>query len=343
VSKIEFYQKEVKALFLDPKENFMEKELSFELRKDHLTGHISRILPFRLRKLSENKTPLEVLEASKKNCPFCPDKIFMLTPKFIPSFIPEGRIQRGKAVLFPNSFPYTQYNWVVVLSEEHVIPLDRFSNEILRDGFLVAQEGIARVRKKEPELRYCSINWNYFPQSGGGLFHPHIQVVLEDTPTTSHQRVLEGLRKYQIEKGSFFWEDYLSEEIQIGKRYLGKQGNVHFLVAFSPRGVLGEVTALFSERLTMGELIVDDWEDFSQGLIRLFKFFKAINIESFNLAVFLGSSEGVRSWVYARVCPRMFLPPWNTSDINYFEKLHDEVICGVSPEELCQELKPFFV
>ena len=55
-------------------------------------------------------------------------------------------------MLFPNSFPYARYNWVVVLSEEHFLPIDNFSVEILRDGFLVAQEGIERVRKKEPKV-----------------------------------------------------------------------------------------------------------------------------------------------------------------------------------------------
>jgi hypothetical protein len=38
----------------------------------------------------------------------------------------------------------------------------------------------------------------------------------------------------------------------------------------------------------------------------------------------------------------MSLPPWNTSDINYFEKLHGEVICVISPEEWSQEIKPYF-
>jgi hypothetical protein len=39
----------------------------------------------------------------------------------------------------------------------------------------------------------------------------------------------------------------------------------------------------------------------------------------------------------------MIIPPWNISDINYFEKLHDEVMCVVSPEGFCENLKPFFI
>jgi len=73
VARIEFYRKEVQTWFLDPKEDFKKKEVVFEVRRDDLTGHVSRILPFRRRKLSEEETSLEVLEASKKDCPFCLD------------------------------------------------------------------------------------------------------------------------------------------------------------------------------------------------------------------------------------------------------------------------------
>ncbi len=338
---LEFYKKEVKSWFLDPREGFTKKELVFELRKDYLTGHVSRILPFRRRKLSEAETPLEIWEASKKGCPFCSELLPSSTPQFIPEVVPEGRIRRGRAVVFPNSFPYAQHNWVVIFSEEHFLLLEYFSEDLLTDGFLAGQEGIQRLRKKEG-LNYCSINWNYLPQSGGGLFHPHLQVVIEDSPTTSYQTVLDGLRRYRAERNSLFWEDYLSEEMTIGARYIGSQGEVYFLTAFSPLGVLGEVVVLFSNRFSIEEVTPEDWKDFSKGLIRIFKLFKTKHIESFNLALFSGNEKGAQSWVYGRLCPRLLLPPWNTSDINYFEKLHDEVICLVSPEEFCQELRPFF-
>jgi hypothetical protein len=89
-------------------------------------------------------------------------------------------------------------------------------------------------------------------------------------------------------------------------------------------------------------LLVTDWEDLAEGLNRVFHFFKTTHIGSFNLSLFSGSGEGVRSWVYARLCPRIIIPPWGTSDINYFERLHDEVICVFPPEEMFKNLKPYF-
>jgi galactose-1-phosphate uridylyltransferase len=341
VAEIKFEKREERAELLDQREGYARKGISFETRIDPLTGHVSRILPFR-RRLTEAVISQEVLEASKKGCPFCPDQVDSMTPKFIPEIAPEGRLRKGRAVSFPNSFPYARYNWVVVLSDDHFYHLDQFSTEILKDGFLVAQEGIKRIGKGEPAFTYSSINWNYLPQSGGGLYHPHFQVVVDQNPTVSQRGVLEGLKNYQRQKGSLFWHDLLSEEMKSGKRYLGRHGDVHFLSAFSPRGILGEILMLFADRSTIDEITEEDWIGFSEGLVRVFHYLKERQTFSFNLALFSGTISEVHSWVYAKLCPRILIPPWNTSDINYFEKLHDEVICVISPEDMAEGLRPFF-
>jgi hypothetical protein len=46
--------------------------------------------------------------------------------------------------------------------------------------------------------------------------------------------------------------------------------------------------------------------------------------------------------VQGKLVPRFVILPLGTSDLNYFEKLHDEIICPVIPEELCRDLKPWF-
>jgi UDPglucose--hexose-1-phosphate uridylyltransferase len=341
VTGIRFHKREQEAWMLDPRDNFDRRRVTFEIRKDVLTGHISRVLSFR-RKVPEVKFDLERLEASSKDCPFCPENIPRVTPKFPPEIAPEGRMHKGRACLFPNSFPYAQHSWVVVLCEEHFLFLDQFTVETLRDGFALAAEGIERVVTKQHRYQHASINWNYLPQSGAGLFHPHLQIVIDDHATASHEKVLSGLATYQRGSGSSFWEDYLTEEMRRGERYAGSCGDVHFVMAFSPLGILGEILILFSNRSDLREMSITDWQNFSEGLTRLFGYFKAGHIQSFNLSIFSGGGEEVGSKVYARLCPRMVIPPWQTSDINYFEKLHDEVICVVPPEEMCRELRPFF-
>jgi len=340
VAPFKFFRKEGEASFLDPKEGFSRKCVSFEIRTDDLTGHISHIVPFR-RKLPEVRVPAEMIDASKKICPFCIDQITSSTPKFSPEIAPEGRIRRGSAWLFPNAFPYARYNWVIVLCEEHFLYPDQFSVEMLRDGFLVAQEGFKRIEQIHPEFQYAYINWNYLPMSGAGMFHPHIQTVIEDSPTASHKKVLDGVRRFENAEGPSFWGNYLLEEFKRGERYIGRYGDVHFLSAFSPRGIFGEVIILFSNRSSIHEVTEQDWSDFSQGLTDIFKYLKN-NVTSFNLSLFSQNVKGAGSWVHGRLCPRTIIPPWNISDVNYFEKLQGEVICVVSPEELCKDLKIFF-
>ena len=152
MNRIEFYRRKDEAWFLDPRENFARKSISFEMRRDPLTGHISRIVSFR-RKIPEIKVNEEVLEASKKNCPFCPEQLPALTPLFIPEIASEGRLHKGGASLFPNSFPYARHSWVVVLSKEHFLSLDQLSTEVLMDGFLVAQEASRKGRKERSDIQ----------------------------------------------------------------------------------------------------------------------------------------------------------------------------------------------
>ena len=338
--EIQFFKKEEQSWFLDPKEGFSKKSVSFEIRRDDLTGHLSRILPYR-RKYPEVVIPPEMLEASKKVCPFCADQIASSTPKLPPEIASEGRLHRGGAWLFPNAFPYARYHWVIVLTEEHFLYPDQFSIEILRDGFLLAQEGIKKIEQSQPAFQYGYINWNYLPSSGAGLFHPHLQVIIEDVPTASHKKVLEGISRYQKEGKPCFWQDYLLEEIKRDERYIGHQGDVHFLTAFSPCGIFGEILILFSNRSTIDEVSTEDWTHFSRGLTSVFQYLRS-HIVSFNLSLFSGGVKGTRSWVYGRLCPRMTIPPWNINDINYLEKLHNEAMCVISPEEFCKDLKLFF-
>jgi galactose-1-phosphate uridylyltransferase len=341
VTGIELYKREVTSWMLDPRDQFARKCVTFEVRRDFLTGHVSRILPFRWR-LTESKIDPAVLEASRENCPFCPGQLFSVTPKFVPEVAPEGRLTRGRATLFPNSFPYAQYSGVVALCEEHFLYPEQFTVEALKDGFGVAQEGIERVRKQAPEFEYSSINWNYLPQAGGGLYHPHLQIVVDKEPTASQRRVLEGLRKYHSQGNRCFWEDCLAMEMEAGDRYAGREGDVHFMCAFSPHGVLGEILIVFQERSDLGNVTSRDWEELGRGMTKIFRFFKAKHIDSFNFSLFSGGKAEADTRVFGRLCPRAVMPPWNTSDVNYFEKLHGEVICVVSPEDLNKELKAFF-
>jgi len=160
--------------FLDPALNFEPNERPTEIRVDPLTGQTARLLHFPIRMLSKPDLEETVERSLQFGCPFCPQMIESVTPKFPPNLSEKERIRCGSAVLFPNMFPYDTFSAVAIFSDAHFMPLGDFEPELLRDGFRASQEYLASVGATEPEAsRYCTINWNYMPLAGGTIIHPH--------------------------------------------------------------------------------------------------------------------------------------------------------------------------
>jgi galactose-1-phosphate uridylyltransferase len=339
--QISFFKKDGSSVFLDPREGDALKTVPFETRTDPLTGDVSRILAFR-RKYPQLSVSDGLIETTRKICPFCPDHISAMTPSFPPELFERGRPQRGEATLIPNAFPYSSYSGVVVICREHFLYPDQIQRDTLRDAFILAADGIASISRRFEGFRFGSINWNYLPEAGAGLFHPHLQIIVEDSPTRSHKKVLEGLKAYGKGTKALYWEDLLEQERRNGDRYIGRRDGVEFLSAFAPRGVFGEITILFPGRWGLEEITHEQWGHFCEGLLLVFSHLRTQS-PAFNLSIFSGGLDAIQSWIYARLCPRMSIPPWNISDINYFEKLHDEVVCMISPEELAAKLRPLFL
>jgi galactose-1-phosphate uridylyltransferase len=320
---------------------FERKEAVFEIRRDEISGVTSGILPYRFRML-ERQDPGVYLEKSPGAiCPFCPDLIEALTPRFTPDICAEGRFRRGRAVLFPNAFPYDRHNAVIALCPDHFVGLDALNTETMTDGFLLAWEYFERMAEAEPDLRFASLNWNYMPPAGGGLVHPHLQTILGGNPTRFPARLLRGATDYRVKHGRSLWADFLKREQDLGERYCATTGSVAWLASFAPKGMGGEVSFFFPETTALRQVRAA-LKGFLDGLTCVFAYLHANNFISFNLALYGALHEDVDFPVQGRITPRFSIPPLGTSDINYIEKYHDEVICPVVPEDFCRDLRPFF-
>src|SRR5205823_5823669 len=78
---IHFERHQKIARYLDPRTGYQEKTITCEIRRDPLTGRSGRVahgLGFHIQPL--DVAPL--LAASEPSCPFCPDRLFKVTPKF---------------------------------------------------------------------------------------------------------------------------------------------------------------------------------------------------------------------------------------------------------------------
>lgn len=340
---IGFHKEITTGRYLNPFKNFENSEMIIEERYDETTGVASRILPYRLKPTHKPDTDAYLEKSPSSLCPFCPDLFDKITPKFTPEVITEGKFSHGRARLFPNAFPYNHNNAVATFSSRHFLALDELTAENLRDGFAVCRDYFYRIAEMQQGYQYCSINWNYMPPSGGGLIHPHLQTIVGKNPTHFMRRLIAGAHHYEAHTGGdCLWRDLLIFEQKEKERWIACTGTIDWLSAFSPKGMAGEIDFYFKEKTSFFDLTEANFDELLQGLSRVFLYLYVNYYMSFNLSLYAAMTPHRHLWVQGKIVPRFELPPLGTSDLNYFEKLHDEIICPIEPEQLCRELQAYF-
>jgi len=279
------------------------------------------------------------ISKSKEWCPFCPGKLETSTPKFPNSVVPGGRIRKGRATVVPNAFPYSRYNAVVILSEDHFLPLDEFTPGILYEGFQAAISYFNQIRQFDDKVAYASINWNYMPPAGGGIIHPHFQIVVDSKPTRFHKRIVAESLEYHMTQEKNYWADLVSFEEEDKARFIFRSENIVFLATYCPQGMLGEVLVLFEKVRTLDEVGEKGWKSFCEALSSILSCFHQMHFDSLNMTLLANIDNAGHFWTQARIIPRMSIPPLGVSDVNYFEKGHDEVMTVISPEKLASNIK----
>lgn len=337
-----FKKKIQKTKLLNPADGFKEWELTLETRWDPLTGRSVRILNLPIQKFDLWNMEEILQKGGPQVCPFCPETLEKLTPKFPPDFLPDGRLKVGEACLFPNRIPFDKYCAVVVFGKQHYVPLSDFNEDMVFHAFTASLHFLRRIITKDSSARFFSINWNYLPMAGGSIIHPHLQILAGAFPTYYQKILIQASARYKKRWGTIYWDDLIREERRLKERYLGNIGRTVWLAAYAPLG-LTDLMCLFRGKTSFTELTEKDLKDFSRGLIRVFRYFLAYNHYSFNLGLYSGRRGGEDSfWIHARMMTRRLLPPVGASDVSYFEKIHKESLDYRNPERLCAEVKEFF-
>lgn len=334
-------RKEVQRVrLLDPTDGFKEKELLLETRWDPLTEETSRL--FEVKWKDEEVDLGEMFKVGIEGfCPFCPENLERVTPKFPEDLVEGGRLKVGRTVVLPNRLPFDKVAGVVVLGQRHFVPLEELEPELICEGLQAARRFFLRVAETDPSIRFFSVNWNFLPTAGGSIVHPHLHAVAGEHPTNRLRRLLQRSSAYWRSHGRSFWMDLLDEERARGERYLGETKGLHWLCSFAPMGY-GDVMTIFPEVESILEVTDEELEAFSRGLGALFRFYTDSGFYSFNLALYGGARDTEGFWVHARTVVRRVLPPAGTSDINCLQMLHVEPVVYIFPEELSRKVKPYF-
>ena len=339
---IEFKKVISQSSFLDPRKNFTTATVDIELRRDPLTGKVSRIFPFRNLIFHPVDWTPYVEESKKRFCPFCPEVLATVTPKFTPDLVPEGRIKVGDAVAIPNLNPYEKYAAVVVMSSRHYVPMEEIDVNLIADSIQAGLIYLRRTASLDPAgAAYPSIDWNYMPYAGGSMIHPHLQVLAGSEPSTFDKQLIDASAQYYQTKQSNFWSDLIAAEQHHGERYVGQTGGAHWLSAFAPRHV-AEVIGIVPGKQTINDLTESDLADLAAGLVNIIHYYQSINIVSFNAAIYFAGSAAAGFSIHTRIVGRFTIFPLVGSDITHMQVLHDDPWTVAQPELIARGLKKYF-
>jgi len=342
IMPIEFRREFEFSRFLNPAKDFEESTFPIEFRIDPLTKDMGIVVEFGQSRSEKPDLSRLASESLERGCPFCPEAIEKVTPKFPLDFCPEGRIKLNKAVVFPNAAPYMSCSALTVFGPQHFIGLTEFTEDILSDAFLASQTYLKRVQEHDPEAKYCYITWNYMPPANSSQIHPHLQVAAGHFPLAYHGDLLEAARKYHSQNGTNYSADLVAEEKRLQERYIATLGNTIWLTSFVPRSAQLDILAIFQERESFLFLTPEDIGGFCQGLINTFRYMDDTGFYSFNLCFYSGTIGEDSLWTQARLIQRGSLGPLNISDVGYSTLLLDTKLCLRYPEGICHKLKPYF-
>ncbi len=341
--KIVFDVTEEQNILCDPRDSFRIRREKMQVRRDPLTGktvhlsHFGAIKPQRL--------PVERYGDPEIRgfCPFCTDVRYRVTPKFPESILSEGRLLRGEACLVPNLYPYDVYSGVVIMTNEHVVPLDAFTEQCLIDAFSVGVEFLKRVAATDNSFPYHIAAWNYMPPSGGGLVHPHQQYFATRFPGNLFMDEWNSAREFTERHDTNYWDELAEAEEAAGERFIGASGSVKWFSSFAPLGVLGEVMGIFPSVYSIRDFAEGHIADLVAGLGRLFQYYQDNGISSFNTSLTFGAAGQQFFLAHFRIIPRTFLNVRDYApDLCFYQSLLQESVSVAMPEELCREVKPYF-
>jgi galactose-1-phosphate uridylyltransferase len=340
MASISFASSEDTLEVLNPLRGFERETQRVQVRKDPLLGHTSVYNPFLQDKAKAffgevDRELIHKLAAdTAPNCIFCPAKISG-TAKYPESLLPQGRIQVGEAVLFPNLFALGKHHAVVAVARAHFLELREFTPEILADAFRAMQQLAVAIYRHDDSAVHLSVNANYLFPAGASLVHPHFQMLITREPYTHQARLADACRSYFVSHGTAYHRDLIETERTARERYIGRTGAWHWLSAYAPLGS-NEILAVHEESGDFAGLGDVALRDLSRGLAATLRAYEELGFLSFNFTLFARreprSPDGFNCLLRCMTRQNPY-PNYRTDDYFLQKCLQTELIL-MPPEEL---------
>jgi UDPglucose--hexose-1-phosphate uridylyltransferase len=343
---IRFKKFQETAILRNPLKDFELEIQPIEYRVDPISGLAST---FHTRPTSSPvvfKTDEAVTEKlareTQENCLFCPDKVRTVTPKFPAELIPDGRLTRGEATMFPNLFAQKGHSAVIALTKKHFLKLNEFQAEILYDALKLADIYLRRAYEVDG-IKYAEIGENYLYPSGSSVPHPHIQALASYWPYYLIKLYMEKAKKHYQKYSGNYWDELVKKEKRLKERYLGSLGSTEWFVPFAPSRH-DEVHFVVRDKSNFLEFDDSDWRNLADGLSRVLKAYHDTGLSCFNFAMYsspLGQNLDYL-WAGGKIVSRSSVQTYPTSDVWYGPNILLYGFITMPPEEVAKTIRPYF-
>jgi len=337
------------AGFFSPLAGMEFAEDRIEVRTDPLTG-MTAVASAGLEAKEEmflGKTDWTYAEAlaarTREGCFFCPEKVLEATPRYPDELVPGGRLEHGRALVFPNLFPLAGVHAVATFPEKHFLRPSEFTPELLEEALGAAFSFAGCAESFYPGMTHLEVSCNHMLPAGASLAHPHLQVFGGVTAPWQVELYWRRSAEWKATHGASYWTTLVDQERASGERYVHGEDGVHWLVPFAPAGSR-EATAVVPGAERLSELGPAQVGVLSGGLSRILAWYEAEGLSAFNFTVFGGALDGRETAfpVVLRVIARTaFKQDYRTDDYFLQKQLGGELMFA-APEEMAARLRTLF-
>ena len=343
---IRFERSEEKAVFHSPLAGMELAGQVIEVRRDPLTG-MTAVASGELRTKEETfygKTDWAYADAlaaqTREGCFFCPEKVLQSTPKYPDDVLPGGRLERGRALVFPNLFPLAGLHAVVTFPEKHFLRPSQYTPDLLHEGIGAAVEFMGRAEQAYPGLEHLELCCNNMLPAGASLVHPHFQVFGGPAVPWLLRHVWERAEAFAAAHGVSYWRALVDEETASGERFISHDAGVTWLAAYAPTGGR-EMVAVVPAASRASALDEAQVAALAAGLSRVLALYEAEGLSAFNFTLGggpLAADAGAHAVTLRVVARSAFKPDYRTDDYFLQKQLGGELIF-IPPEELAATLR----
>ena len=277
---------------------------------------------------------------SREGCFFCPEKVMDATPRYPDGLLPGGRLERGRALVFPNLFPLAAVHAVVTFPKMHFLRPAEFTSSLLEEGLGAALDFVRRAAAYYPALTHLQVCCNHMLPGGASLVHPHFQVFGGETVPWLTKLYWDRSAEWKAAHQAGYWQALVEQEQAVGERYVWGAGGVHWLVPFAPAGAR-EALAVAPAVRRLTELDDGHVAAIASGLARILAWYEDEGLSAFNFTLYGGPLDGSDDGfpVVLRVIARTaFRQDYRTDDYFLQKQLGGELLFA-APEEMASRLR----